>query len=415
MDVRVDADPHTTRKEFIVPWPEPVGDGTWRVRYRRDDGSKGAVPGFPDVKAAEAYITDMESEQRKGTWIDPAAGRIVVAEWAPDWLDALDIDQRTEENYRSIVRKHVVPRWGSTAFSDITNLNVRKWEKHLRASGLAKTTVDGIIKCFSLMLTDAADEKIIATNPIQARRRGRRRRSQRTPRKIWAEPSEVLTIADQIAQKYGPGGAVLAVTAGWTGARWGELVGLQRPNLHLFDDDTGQFLVDPDIGSLHEPNTGPLFLGPPKTEESARIITLPPFLVRLLRTHLASHSHRHVFVTPQNELHRRSNFARRALRPAADGNAHIANPAIRLRAVKPGLTFHGLRHSHKTWMIDDGVPEIAQALRLGHVLPDKVQETYSHVARAVEQRLLDALQSRWEKAVADSAAPPERTIWRAAA
>jgi hypothetical protein len=31
-------------------------------------------------------------------------------------------------------------------------------------------------------------------------------------------------------------------------------------------------------------------------------------------------------------------------------------------------------------MIDDGVPEIAQALRLGHVLQDKVQETYSHVA-----------------------------------
>ncbi|WP_052372185.1 hypothetical protein [Amycolatopsis taiwanensis] len=63
-------------------------------------------------------------------------------------------------------------------------------------------------------------------------------------------------------------------------------------------------------------------------------------------------------------------------------------------------------------MIDDGVPEIAQALRLGHVLADKVQETYSHVARAVEQRLLDALQTRWDKATADSTTPPEQTTWR---
>jgi integrase len=144
-------------------------------------------------------------------------------------------------------------------------------------------------------------------------------------------------------------------------------------------------------------------------------VTLPPFLVRLLRAHLATHNHPHVFVTPEKALHRRSNFSRRAFRPAADGNNHIANPEIRLHAVKPGLKFHGLRHSHKTWMIDDAVPEIAQALRLGHVLADKVQETYSHVARAVEQRLLDGLQARWDKATADSTTPPEQTTWRTAA
>ncbi|MTD58149.1 tyrosine-type recombinase/integrase [Amycolatopsis pithecellobii] len=398
-----------------MPWPEPAGDNTWRVRYRRADGTKGAIPGFPDEDAAEAYIAEMEVEQRKGTWIDPTAGQITVSAWAPDWIESLDIDQRTEENYRSFLNKHIQPRWGTTALADITNLKVRTWEKKLRASGLAKTTVDSIIKCFSLLLADAAAEKLIAANPIQARRRGRRRRTQRTPRKIWAEPPEVLLIADQVAVKYGSGGAVLVVAAAWTGARWGELVGLQRHNLHLVDDDTGYIVVDPDIGALHEPNKGVPFLGPPKTEESARTITLPAFLVRLLRAHLATHDHPHVFVTPQKQLHRRSNFARRAFRPAADGNARIANPQVRLRAVKPGLKFHGLRHSHKTWMIDDGVPEIAQALRLGHVLPDKVQETYSHVARAVEQRLLDGLQARWDKAVADSTTLPEETTWRAAA
>jgi integrase len=142
-------------------------------------------------------------------------------------------------------------------------------------------------------------------------------------------------------------------------------------------------------------------------------VTLPAFLVPMLRAHLSTNEHQHVFVTPLKELHRRSNFARRALRPAADGNAHIQKPEIRLRAIKPGLTFHGLRHSHKTWMIDDGVPEIAQALRLGHVLQDKVQETYSHVAAAVEQRLLAGLQARWDKALANDTTPPEHTTWRA--
>ena len=114
------------------------------------------------------------------------------------------------------------------------------------------------------------------------------------------------------------------------------------------------------------------------------------------------HDHPHVFVSPDGELHRRSNFSRRALRPAADGTPHRHAPTCGCPPVKPGLTFHGLRHSHKTWMIADNVPEIAQSRRLGHILADKIQQTYSHVAAEVDTRLLDALEDRWDKAVAQS-------------
>jgi hypothetical protein len=37
------------------------------------------------------------------------------------------------------------------------------------------------------------------------------------------------------------------VTGGWTGARWGELTGLDRDNLHLYDD-TGSSHLDPGPG-----------------------------------------------------------------------------------------------------------------------------------------------------------------------
>ena len=57
----------------------------------------------------------------------------------------------------------------------------------------------------------------------------------------------------------------------------------------------------------------------------------------------------------------------------------------------------------------DGVPEVAQARRLGHILGNRIQETYSHVAAEVDTRLLEGLQDRWDKAVADS---PLRSAWR---
>jgi hypothetical protein len=55
----------------------------------------------------------------------------------------------------------------------------------------------------------------------------------------------------------------------------------------------------------------------------------------------------------------------------------------------------------------DHVPEIAQSMRLGHRLSDKVIETYSHVAPEVQADLLRCLQHRWNNATA-SRAPAHR-------
>ncbi|WNV82600.1 tyrosine-type recombinase/integrase [Umezawaea sp. Da 62-37] len=394
-----------------MAWAEQSGSNHWRVRFRRDDGAISSIPGFHSQKAAENHAADLESDQRRGTWLDPTGGRTTLDEWLVEWLEALDVDIRTEDNYRGMLRNHIRPRWGDTALADITNLKVQAWAKQLRATKLAPTTVAGFVKLLSQILTDAAEEKLITANPIRPRRRGRRNHAARVPEKVWADPAEVLRVADQIAACYDPGAAVLVVTAAWTGARWGELTGLQRHNLHLFDDDTGVMIVDPQNGALHESAGGKLWLGPPKTEASVRTIALVPPTVRLLRAHLGTHRHAHVFTSPGDHLHRRSNFSRRAMRPAADGNLQWANPVLRLRPVKPGLTFHGLRHSYKTWMIADGIPEIAQSLRLGHILRDPVQRTYSHVAPEVTVRLLQCLQDRWDKAVADVG----DSTWRRAA
>ncbi len=208
-----------------------------------------------------------------------------------------------------------------------------------------------------------------------------------------------------------PSDAVMIVIAAWTGARWGEITGLQRHNTFVGDDNNGYINIDPLLGALIESSRG-LELGPPKTPESARRISLPPSLTRLLRSHLSSHDHPHVFLSARGEWHRRSNFSRRVLRPAADGTRHQARPAVTLSPAMPGLTFHGLRHGHKTWMIADQIPEVAQSRRLGHLLDDKIQETYSHVAAEVETRLLQALEDRWDKAAANS---PNTPAWRSAA
>lgn len=370
---------------------EKSGKNRWRVRYWAHDGTHRSIPGFPTKKAAEAKARDIDTDQHRGTFTDPKSGKVPLREWCATWTEALDVTTNTENQYRSLLRNHIMPRWGNIHLGDIDGIAVQSWLKDLRKQGYAHATIESITKVLSMMLADAAWERRIITNPIRPARRGRKRRTPRTEA-LWASPHEVLRIALHAAALTGPWAGVLILTAAYTGARWGELAGLQRHNLDL---EHGRLTIDPEHGALHEVN-GTLTLGPPKTEESARTITLPPFLTNLLRTHLHTHTHPNVFVTNRGELLRRSNFARRAMRPATDGNHNHPDPTPPIDPVRPGLTFHGLRHSHKTWMIADHTPPVAQARRLGHILADKIEHTYSHVADEVDTRLLAALQHRWE-------------------
>ncbi|TCO62897.1 hypothetical protein [Actinocrispum wychmicini] len=73
---------------------------------------------------------------------------------------------------------------------------------------------------------------------------------------------------------------------------------------------------------------------------------------------------------------------------------HKADPPVRTYPVRPGLTFHGQRHSHKAWMIADGIPETAQARRLDN----RIAETDGHVAPEVQRRLMRCLERRWHNA-----------------
>lgn len=172
----------------------------------------------------------------------------------------------------------------------------------------------------------------------------------------------------------------------------GELAGLHRDNL---DFTHGRIHITADAGALHEVN-GHLTLGHPKTHASVRTITLPPFLTQLLTTDLAASARPFVFTTLRGKHLRRSGFQRRLWAPAVCGGRYRGetwNP------VQQGLTFHGLRHSHKTWLIEDGVPQVAQARRLGHIMEGKIDDIYSHVTASIDARLIAGLETRWHRAL----------------
>ena len=196
----------------------------WRVRYRREDGTIGAINGFTSKTAAAQHAASMEVRPTPGPLHRPRRREDHAAGWSQDWLGGIDVAVRTEDFYRSLLRRHILPRWGDHALADISGIKAAVWAKELRDQGYSPRTVAAVMKLLSLLLADAAEERLIPANPIRARHRGRRR-TERIPERIWATPAEVLAVADNAARLPGggPDAAILIVTAAWTGARWGEL------------------------------------------------------------------------------------------------------------------------------------------------------------------------------------------------
>ena len=66
--------------------------------------------------------------------------------------------------------------------------------------------------------------------------------------------------------------------------------------------------------------------------------------------------------------------------------------------VAEGLTPHGLRHSVKTWMEEQGVAEIMSETQLRHDLPG-ISAVYRHVTAAMRRDLTAAMTRSWEGAL----------------
>jgi hypothetical protein len=99
-----------------MAWIEQTGKCSWRVRYPRPAGGYGSVSGFSSRKTTQDYTDDVESDRRRGQWLDPDGAKTTVAAWATRWVETFDVETRTEENYRAYLRNHILPT-GNTRHS----------------------------------------------------------------------------------------------------------------------------------------------------------------------------------------------------------------------------------------------------------------------------------------------------------
>ena len=340
--------------------------GSYRANWRDPAGRQRAKM-FPTRKAAHAFLAGIESELSRGTYVDPAAGRLVFERHAMAWLAARNDEKTTAARDASIMRHHVLPLWGTTPLARVDHLSVQAWVSDL-GSRLAPATVAECLRLTSAVMRSAVRNRLVPANPCE---------DVKVPRRRTRDEADVLLTREELLDELLPAvpdryRALVGVAAG-AGLRWEECVGLRWDVLDLEAATLRVVRVAVEV-------SGHVSDKPyPKSRAGRREVPLPLFLVDLLVEHRAQLS-----PAPDGRV-----FSNRDGGPLWRGSfrSRVWKPALERAGLPAGLRFHDLRHCYATWLVSDGVPINLVQHVMGHEQASTTLDRYTHAPNGQGDRL----------------------------
>src|SRR5215218_6640212 len=98
-----------------------------------------------------------------------SAGNLKVEAYLESWLADIEgtVRRHTYEQYKSVVRKHLIPALGRAKLTDLQRPAIRKLYREKKQSGLSSRTVEYIHVTLHKALNDAVGDRLLHYNPTE--------------------------------------------------------------------------------------------------------------------------------------------------------------------------------------------------------------------------------------------------------
>lgn len=336
----------------ISKYETSSGAMLYRVRYRTPDHRQTDKRGFKTKRDAEAFANTVEVKKLTGEYIPETAGRIMVAELAPDWLTRKE-QATAKSNYRMIEsawRVHVQPKWGRWPVSKVTVPDIESWVAQMVRDGRGSTTVLRAHGVLSGILQDAVKARRLASNPARGID-GLPRKSVR--RHVYLSADDVHRLAAESGDH-----RPLVYVLAFCGLRWGEAIALRVSDVEFLKrrlvvaDNAVQLGVDHAVGQTKG--------------RKVRSVPVPSFVLDEISPLCADKAPGDlVFPGPDGKYLPRPKSTRGWFEGATK------------RAKVQKITPHDLRHTAASLAISAGVNVLALQRMLGHQSAKVTLDTYA--------------------------------------
>lgn len=309
----------------------PVRGGLyWRVSVPIASAGPGRRRQEWQYRTEAAARRQLEAVQRRLARGLPAEeGRVTVAEYAQDWLASLQVKPNTVSMYRSIVT-HQLGHVGDMRLTRVSPPDIRDLLAERQREGYSGRTRRAILDVLRMMFRMAEGDQLVTGNPAELVKAPRI--DAKEPVHFTAEQARRFLDAAADDALY----ALYAVALA-TGLRRGELLALTWRDVDM--------------------KSGRVTVRHGKTAAAARVVPLPAFCVTALKSldrrpgpifpFSPSYATRHV-----KAICKRANMKK--------PDQAKAPPPI------PEVTFHQLRHTAASLMLEQGVDSLTIRGILGH-------------------------------------------------
>lgn len=345
------------------------------------EGMRHVAPStYRSLQDARAWLTTEEAKTINGSWFSPNSGRQTVADLSKQWLSSNPGKRASSlERDEIVVRRHLVPVLGGRPISsikpiDIQNL-VNEWSKE-RSAATVSREYDVVRAIFNY----AVETDLLMRTPCR-----RIRLPEVIPRKhIARSPQDVALLAATISPQF----SLMVWIGAVLGLRWSEVAAIR---VGSFDDDLGRLAVREQVIRA---KTGGKRLGPPKSRNANREMSLPTGLQALVEQHMRDHaiskddSGAFLFTNDAGQPLDYSNFRRRHWLPAVEA------------AGMPSTGFHDLRRTSCTALVNEKIDMKTTMTRLGHSDARITLALYAQATTEADQIAADRLGNKFFPVVA---------------
>jgi len=356
---------------------------------------------FNSTKAAENYAGQVEAMLKLGKIEDvfaepipsPAAPAPTFKEAAERWwaIESATMKGGTQDTYRNILDKHLLPAFGARSLADITIPDIEAWWAGLRSQGYSHKRLATIRGILTGIFRRAVTAGIVNRNPVEAIA-GRMGREDREVRQAeWlTEPelTRLLALAEGREPKCHP----LLLTIVSTGLRLGEALGLQVGDVDL----TRRTLAIRRAIRKHR-------VGNPKSGKP-RTASLPPSTVTVLRGWLDT-IRAEAAVRGQEALWLFPGATGQPIEDKCPGQA--LRRVLKLAGIPRPLRIHDLRHTYASLALQRGVPLLVVSRQLGHASIAITADTYGHLVPDATREAAEAWEAILDGVSRNPRATPE--------
>ena len=355
--------------------------GVFLIRYRDNNGKRHNETIKGNRKRAEAVLTQHRVALEGGAFTGKK--NLTVGLYLQGWLDTYAVPNcsaKTVQAYRQTVNRYTV---------DIAHLQLQKLEAtdiqpiyaDMSKQKLSNNTIDSLHKVLHIALNTAVKQGVLKRNVMTAVIAPKVVSKQV---EVWDPETRSKAIEVLKDSRFGD----FYLLALLTGMRKGELAGLKWANVDL---GRGRLQV---VNTLQRISGRGLVLGVPKTERSRRSIALSDAAVGLLHEVRGKQTIQKAEIA---DAWTQSGF----VLTHPDGmplDSEVVSKAF-TKLVKeagfPDLTMHGLRHTHATILLEQGVNPKVVSERLGHASVATTVATtmdiYSHVLPDMQEKAAQAI------------------------